>query len=136
MLNRLILKVTKFQLPPSKRLGTVVKNILGGHHAPPPCQIRLKEIFFNLMNRSRNEVNYINYGWETQCPYTVIIIKCFVVLVTVLLTFHAFELLIHLSPSLHRFLLMHPLSLPLSNFLSPTFYLFFFPLTPALHFHS
>ena len=34
MLNRLILKVTKFQLPPPKRLGTVVKNILGGHHAP------------------------------------------------------------------------------------------------------
>ena len=30
MLNRLILKVTKFQLPPPKRLGTVVKNILGG----------------------------------------------------------------------------------------------------------
>ena len=24
----------KFQLPPPKRLGTVVKNILGGHHAP------------------------------------------------------------------------------------------------------
>ena len=41
MLNRLILKVTKFQLPPPKRLGTVVKNILGGHHAPPPCQIGL-----------------------------------------------------------------------------------------------
>ena len=35
MLNRLILKVTKFQLPPPKHLGTVVKNILGGHHAPP-----------------------------------------------------------------------------------------------------
>ena len=30
MLNGLILKVTKFQLPPPKRLGTVVKNILGG----------------------------------------------------------------------------------------------------------
>ena len=27
MLHRLILKVTKFQLPPPKRLGTVVKNI-------------------------------------------------------------------------------------------------------------
>ena len=38
MLHRLILKVTKFQLPPPKRLGTVVKNILGGHHGPP-CQI-------------------------------------------------------------------------------------------------
>ena len=30
MLNELILKVTKFQLPHPKRLGTVVKNILGG----------------------------------------------------------------------------------------------------------
>ena len=30
MLNGLILKVTKFQLPLSKRLGTVVKNVLGG----------------------------------------------------------------------------------------------------------
>ena len=40
MLNRLILKVTKFHLPPPKRLGTVVKNILGDHHGPP-CQIGL-----------------------------------------------------------------------------------------------
>ena len=30
MLHRLILKVTKFKLPPPERLGTVVKNILGG----------------------------------------------------------------------------------------------------------
>ena len=45
MLNRLILKVTKFQLPPPKRLGTVVKNILGGHQGPPPppCQIGLTD---------------------------------------------------------------------------------------------
>ena len=35
MLNRLILKVTKFQLPPPKRLGTVVKNIWGAIMAPP-----------------------------------------------------------------------------------------------------
>ena len=43
MLNRLILKATKFQLPPPKRLGTVVKNILGRHHAPlPPSQIGLR----------------------------------------------------------------------------------------------
>ena len=35
MPHRSILKVTKFQLPPPKRLGTVVKNILGGHHGPP-----------------------------------------------------------------------------------------------------
>ena len=42
MLNRLILKVTKFQLPPSKRLDTVVKNILGGPSCPPPpCQVGL-----------------------------------------------------------------------------------------------
>ena len=43
MLNRIILKVTKFQLPPPKRLGTVVKNILGGHHASPPMSNRVKE---------------------------------------------------------------------------------------------
>ena len=34
MLNRLTLKVNKFQLPPPTRLGTVVKDILGGHHGP------------------------------------------------------------------------------------------------------
>ena len=42
MLHRLILKVTKFQLPPPKRLGTVVKKILGGHHGPPMSN-RVKE---------------------------------------------------------------------------------------------
>ena len=42
MLHRLMLEVAKFQLPPPKRLGTVVKNILGGHHAPPPMSNRLK----------------------------------------------------------------------------------------------
>ena len=41
MFHRLILKVTKFQLPPRKRLSTVVKNIMGGHHGPP-CQIGLR----------------------------------------------------------------------------------------------
>ena len=42
MLNRLILKVTKFQLPPPKRLGTVIENILGAiMPPPPPCQIGL-----------------------------------------------------------------------------------------------
>ena len=44
MSHRLILKVTKFQLPPPKRLGTVVKNILGGHHPPPPMSNRVKAI--------------------------------------------------------------------------------------------
>ena len=47
MLNRLVLKVTKFQLPPPKRLGTVVKNILGGHHGPP-CQIGLNSFWFAI----------------------------------------------------------------------------------------
>ena len=42
MLYRLTLKVTKFQLPTPRRFSTVVKNILGGHLAPPPCQIELK----------------------------------------------------------------------------------------------
>ena len=31
MLHRLILKVTKLQLPTTKRFGTVVKRFLGGH---------------------------------------------------------------------------------------------------------
>ena len=44
MLNRLILKVTKFQLPTPKRLRTVVKNIWGGPSCPPPCQIGLKQL--------------------------------------------------------------------------------------------
>ena len=46
---RLILKVTKFQLPPQKRFGTVVKNILGGHHALP-CQIGLSYIGLGHLN--------------------------------------------------------------------------------------
>ena len=41
MLNRLLLKVTKFQLPPPKHLGTVVKNILGAI-MPPPMSNRVK----------------------------------------------------------------------------------------------
>ena len=44
MLHRLILKVTKFQLPPPKRLGTVVKNIFGGHHAPSPMSNRINAL--------------------------------------------------------------------------------------------
>ena len=46
MLHRLILKVTKFQLPPPKRLSTMVKNILGGPSCHPPCQIGLREFDF------------------------------------------------------------------------------------------
>ena len=46
MPHRLVLKVTKFQLPPLKSLGTVVKNIFGGHHAPPPpMSNRVKQHF-------------------------------------------------------------------------------------------
>ena len=47
MLNRLILKVTKFQLPPPKRLGTVLKNVFGAI-MPPPTQMsnRVKTGFF------------------------------------------------------------------------------------------
>ena len=40
MLRRLILKVTKFQLPRPKRLSTVVKNILP---PPPPMSNRVKD---------------------------------------------------------------------------------------------
>ena len=42
MPNRLILKVTKFQSPPPKRLGTVVKNIFfGGAMMAPPMSNRV-----------------------------------------------------------------------------------------------
>ena len=41
MLNRLILKVTNFQLPPPTRLDTVVKNILGTIMPPPPMSNRV-----------------------------------------------------------------------------------------------
>ena len=58
MLHRLILKVAKFQLPPSKRLGTVVKNILWAI-MPPPCQIGLK-----TARNSRDG----NYSFEF-CPF-------------------------------------------------------------------
>ena len=51
MLNRLILKVTEFQLLPPKRLGTVVKNILGGIMAPAPCQRGLTTAINNQINR-------------------------------------------------------------------------------------
>ena len=46
MLRSLMLKVTKFQLPPPKRLSTVVKNILGGHHGPHPMSNRVKGVKF------------------------------------------------------------------------------------------
>ena len=64
MLNRLILKVTKFQLPPPKRLGTVVKNILGATMVPdgPPCQIGLKS---PLLQGSEKEL--CDLKWKSTC---------------------------------------------------------------------
>ena len=46
MLHRLILKVTKFQLPPPKSLSTVVKNyfFFGGGASWPPMSNRVKDI--------------------------------------------------------------------------------------------
>ena len=65
MLNRLILKVTKFQLPPPNRLGTVGKNILGGHHAPP-CQIGLKRtLLVDLVSFSTDTMNPIKHLFQT-----------------------------------------------------------------------
>ena len=61
MPHRLILKVTKFQLPPPKRLGTVVKNILGGASCPPPCQIGLKLVYITkvlLMKLNKIESDF------------------------------------------------------------------------------
>ena len=53
MVDSLILKVTKFQLPPPERLSTVVKNILGGHHAPPPMSNRINII--RMLEQNGNE---------------------------------------------------------------------------------
>ena len=59
MLNRLILKVTKFQLPPPMRLGTVVKNILWGAIMAPmsnrvkgnkPTESNKQRRWFHLTN--------------------------------------------------------------------------------------
>ena len=66
MLNRLILKVTKFQLPPPKRLGTVVKNILGGHDGPPMS---------NRVNSERtlDELFCFCYNFNLTAPYNLVI---------------------------------------------------------------
>ena len=50
MLHRLILKVTKLQLPPPKRLGTVIKNHFGGLSCPPPMSNRVKTVDISLDN--------------------------------------------------------------------------------------
>ena len=54
MLHGSMLKVTKFQVPPPKRFGRVIKNILGGHHASPPCQIGLNQSFTNISSLPKN----------------------------------------------------------------------------------
>ena len=58
MLNRLILKVTKFQLPPPKRLGTVVKNIF----APPPMSNRVKPTFTKYLLTLNRGLNYSQHS--------------------------------------------------------------------------
>ena len=63
MRNRSILKVTKFQLHPPKRLGTVVKNILGGHQGPLPCQIGLKV--------SSLEFEELQVSWEKRLTFSI-----------------------------------------------------------------
>ena len=59
MLRRLILKVTKFQLPPLMRKSTVVKNIWG-YHAPPPSMSnrvkRLKTEIHTAVRRNLEEI--------------------------------------------------------------------------------
>ena len=52
MLHRLILKVTKLQLPLSKRLSTVVKNIFGGGVSCPPMSNRVN--FISLSKKKDN----------------------------------------------------------------------------------
>ena len=47
MIHILILKVTKFQLPPGKRLSTVIKNILGGMMPPMSNSVEVKQFVFH-----------------------------------------------------------------------------------------
>ena len=63
MLHKLILKVTKFQLCPPKGLGTVVNDIFGGHHAPPPP----------MLNRVKEEecLDLMQTFWYFQASYKV-----------------------------------------------------------------
>ena len=58
MLNRLILKVTKFKLPPLKRLGTVVKNILGGGACKVILKFSLKAHWFKFAKFSRTDMDH------------------------------------------------------------------------------
>ena len=57
MLHRLILKVTKFQLPPPKHLSTVVKNILG-----PPMSNRVKVTEHNFDENLQNLSDRPNFA--------------------------------------------------------------------------
>ena len=76
MLQRLILKITKFQLPPPKRLSTVVKNILGAI-MPPPMSNRVKDtplrhftshissLYSNLLPWQQNYASYLGeFGYK------------------------------------------------------------------------
>ena len=59
MLHRLILKVTKFQLPPPKRLSTVFKNIWGAV-MPPLMSNRVKETSPSpKVNKQRDQLQQI-----------------------------------------------------------------------------
>ena len=82
MLHRLILKVTKFHLPPPKRLSTVIKNIFGGHHAPPPqCQMGFNCLLEGChSNRKKallryNKFKRVNYLTELYLPIARVLIK-------------------------------------------------------------
>ena len=70
MLHRLILKVTKFQLPPPKHLGTVAKNILGGYHAFPLMSNRVNGLFFVLSSHVTSKMDKIycqpSHLWKGQ----------------------------------------------------------------------
>ena len=58
MLHRLILKVIKFQLPPPKRLSTVVKNILGGHHPPMSNRVNSNRTgLFDMYKLGKGEIS-------------------------------------------------------------------------------
>ena len=48
MVHRLILKVTKFQFPPPKRLRTAVKTFSGGHHASNRVKLSSNKILSRI----------------------------------------------------------------------------------------
>ena len=70
MLHRLILKVTRFQLSPPKRLNTVVKN-MGGGGIMAPMSNKVKDVY----GRSAIKVCEVQFGAKILPAYSPLDIK-------------------------------------------------------------